>query len=191
MNNMKKVLTIIALGAFTTTSVFAQENKNKQKETVTTKTAVKSEKGVDISTKEVTKTQKQAVTLSERDANRTNQEMIVAPAKINTEVNYDYEGNRYKFINQKDQDGYRMMTVQDNATHQEYAIIKPTSKNGYYIMSQDGDSSFGYFNEDGDFVVEKYDATKDDVISTVYRLNQTGGIKPIRNTKLDVNKNNK
>jgi len=99
---MKKVLTIIALAAFTT--VFAQDNKNKKQETITTKTAVKSEKGVDVSTKAVTKTQKQAISLSEKDANRTNQEMVVQPETINTEVNYGYEGNRFKFINQRDKD---------------------------------------------------------------------------------------
>lgn len=186
---MKKVLTIIALAAFTT--VFAQDNKNKKQETITTKTAVKSEKGVDVSTKAVTKTQKQAISLSEKDANRTNQEMVVQPATINTEVNYDYEGNRFKFINQRDKDGYRMMTVKDNATHEEYAIIKPTSKNGYYIMSQNGKSSFGYFNDNGDFVVEKYDTDKDAVVSVIYRLNETGGIKPIKSNSVNIQQQDK
>lgn len=92
------------------------------------------------------------------------------PSKINTSVDYGYEGNRFKFINQEDKDGYRMMTVKDNATQEEYAIIKPSSQNGYYIMSQDGKSSFGYFNADGNFVVERYDAKLDAVVSDVYKL---------------------
>ena len=37
-------------------------------------------------------------------------------------------------------------------------------------MSQEGNNSFGYFNQNGDFVVERYDAASDAIISTVYQL---------------------
>lgn len=161
---------IMALAAFTTSTAFAQTNKNKTEETVTTKTAVKSELGTDVSTKNVTTSKKQAIGLADEDANKTNQTIVMQPSKINTSVDYGYEGNRFKFINQEDKDGYRMMTVKDNATQEEYAIIKPSSQNGYYIMSQNGKSSFGYFNADGNFVVERYDAKLDAVVSDVYKL---------------------
>ncbi len=165
---MKKVLIVFALAAFTTG--FAQENKNQKQETVVTKTAVKSEKGIDVSTKAVTQTEKQVITLAENDANQTNQTMVMEPTKVNTDVNYGYDGNRFKFISQKDEVGYRLMTVKDNATQEEYAIIKPTSQEGYYILAKDGTSSFGYFNADGNFVVEHYDAEKEAIVSYVYKL---------------------
>ncbi len=156
------------MAAFTT--AFAQENKNEKKETVVTKTAVKSEKGTEVSTKAVTNTEKQVITLADTDANQTNQTMVTEPAEISSDVNYGYDGNRFKFINQKDENGYRLMTVKDNATQEEYAIIKPTSQKGYYILSKDGTSSFGYFNTDGNFVVERYDATNDVMVSNIYKL---------------------
>lgn len=165
---MKKVLIIFALAAFTTG--FAQENKNTKKETVVTKESVKTDKGVDVSTKAETKTEKQTLSLQKTDANKTNQDVVMSPAEIDTDVSYGYDGNRFKFINQKDENGYRMMTVKDNATQEEYAIIKPTTQNGYYILSKDGTSSFGYFNEEGNFVVERYDAKTDAVKSDVYKL---------------------
>lgn len=165
---MKKILIFFALAVFT--SGIAQENENKKKETVVTKTAVKSEKGVDVSTKAVTQTEKQVIALNDSDANQTNQHAVMKPIEVDTDVNYGYDGNRFKFINQKDEDGYRLMTVKDNATHEEYAIIKPTSQDGYYIMSQDGKSSFGYFNADGNFVVERYDPTLKTIVSDVYKL---------------------
>ncbi len=165
---MKKILLIFALAAFTT--AFAQENRTEKKETVVTKTAVKSDKGTDVSTKAVTKTEKQVIGLADKDANQTNQTMIMEPMKVSSDVNYDYEGNRFKFISQKDEDGYRLMTVKDNATQEEYAIIKPTSQEGYYILAKDGTSSFGYFNADGNFVVEHYDADKDAIVSNIYKL---------------------
>lgn len=58
-----------------------------------------------------------------------------------------------------------------NASDEEYTIFKPTSQNGYYIMSQDGKSSFGYFNAEGNFVVERYDPKTDAITSEIYRLN--------------------
>jgi len=165
---MKKLLLIFVLTVFATG--FAQENKNKKQETVVTKTAVKSDKGTDVATKAVTQTENQVIALEDSDANQTNQSVVMKPTEINTDVNYGYEGNRFQFINQKDENGYRLMTVKDNATQEEYAIIKPTSQNGYYIMSKQGKSSFGYFNADGNFVVEQYDPALDAIISNVYKL---------------------
>lgn len=165
---MKKVLIIFALAAFTTG--FAQENKNTKQETTLTKKSVRSDKGVDVSTKAETKTQSEVISLDDADVNKTNQNMVMKPVEVNSDVNYAYDGNRFKFINQKDENGYRLMTVRDNATEEEYAIIKPSTQNGYYILSKDGTSSFGYFNEDGNFVVERYDAKQDAVVSDVYKM---------------------
>ena len=165
---MKKVLIIIGLAVFTTG--IAQENKNEKTETVVTKTAVKSEKGTDVSTKAVTQSEKQVIALNDSETNQTNQSAVMKPIEIDTDVNYGYDGNRFKFISQKDEDGYRLMTVKDNATQEEFAIIKPTSQNGYYIMSQEGKSSFGYFNAEGNFVVERYDPTLNTIVSEVYKL---------------------
>ncbi len=164
---MKKIL-ILALAAFTAS--FAQENKNEKKETVLTNTAVKSYKGTEVSTKAVTKTVKQEIALNDSQANQTNQSVVMKPAQVDTDISYNYEGNRFKFISQKDNNGYRLMTVKDNATQEEYAILKPTSQNGYYILSQSGKSSFGYFNADGNFVVERYDPKTDAVISEIYKV---------------------
>jgi hypothetical protein len=168
---MKKAFLIIfTLAAYTTS--FAQVDKNtaKKKETVITKTAVKSEKGTDVSTKTVSQTSKQALTLDNTDANQTNQSVVLEPIKMNTDVSYSYDGNRFIILNQKDKDGYRMINVKDNETQEEYAIIKPTSQNGYYIMSKEGKTSFGYFNTEGNFVVERYDSNVDAVVSDIYKL---------------------
>lgn len=170
---MKKTLLIFALAACTVG--FAQDNKNKNKksETVVTKTAVTDKEGTNVSTKAVTRTKKQVLALEASDRNQTNQSVVMKPAVINTEVNYGLNGDRFKFTSQKDEDGYRLMTVKDNATNEEYAIIKPTSQNGYYIMSRDGNSSFGYFNDKGNFVVERYDPKKGAIVTDVYKLHMS------------------
>ena len=164
---MKKIFLIFALAVFTTTIA---QNTNTKKETVTTKTTVKDNKGAEVSSKSISKSQKQVIALDAQNPNQTNQNIVMKPAEVNTDVTYGYEGNRFQFLNQKDKDGYRLMTVKDNVTQSEYAIIKPTSQNGYYIYSQDGKSSFGYFNEEGNFVVESYDPETDAVVNQIYRM---------------------
>lgn len=165
---MKKIALIFALTAFTTG--FAQKNLNTQKETVITKTEVKDNKGTTESTKAVSIKKNQKVKLSAADVKKTNQNIVMTPVEVNTEVTYGYDGNRFQFLNQKDKDGYRLMTIKDNKTREEYAVIKPTSQNGYYIYSQNGQSSFGYFNEEGNFVVESYNPKTDAVEYQIYKM---------------------
>lgn len=168
---MKKTLMIIALAVATTGFAQDQKNKNKVSETVTTKTITRDNKGEEIATKSVTENQKQLISLDDSERNKTNQSIVMSPVEVDTEVNYGYEGNRFQFVSQEDKDGYRLMTIKDNAKREEYAIIKPTSQDGYYILSKSGKTSFGYFNEDGNFVVERYDEKLDKIVSDVYRLN--------------------
>lgn len=175
---MKKILMILALAAITTG--FAQENKNTRKETTITKTAVKDNQGVNVTSKAVTTDKVQRIELKADKNNQVNQEMVMSPAKINTDVTYGFEGNRFKFLSQKDHDGYRLMTVKDNKTQEEYAIIKPTSQNGYYIYSQNGKSSFGYFNDEGNFVVESYDPKTDAMVNQIYKLEYNQNSKQLK-----------
>ena len=165
---MKKLIIVFALAAFS--SAFAQENKNKVKQTVVTNTTVTDNQGAKTSTKAVSNTKKQVIALDKNDANKVNQNIVMKPIEVDTDVNYGFEGNRFQFISQEDKEGYRLMTVRDNAKQEEYAIIKPTSQNGYYILSKEGNSSFGYFNDDGNFVVERYDAKLDAIVNDVYKL---------------------
>ncbi|RMA64492.1 hypothetical protein [Ulvibacter antarcticus] len=163
---MKKILMIIALAGVT--SVFAQENKNEKKETVVTKTKVTDNMGTDVATKSVTKTEKQVIALQSGDENKTNQEIVMLPANVNTEVDYSNEGINYTF--EQDDRGYRMITGNGTDDINDYAILRPSTQKGYYIISQDGNNSFGYFDNDGNFVLESYNAVDDTVTSTVYQL---------------------
>ena len=162
---------IMALAVATTGFAQDTKNKNKKSETLTTKTTTRDNKGDKTAIKSVTEKEKQVISLQDGDENRTNQTMVMSPVEVDTEVNYGYDGDRFQFVNQEDKDGYRLMTVRDNAKHEEYAIIKPTSQDGYYILSKEGKTSFGYFNQEGNFVVERYDEKLDQIVSDVYKIN--------------------
>ncbi len=163
---MKKIVFILAFAAFSMS--YAQENKNEIKETVVTKTTVEDSQGRDVSTKAVTKTEQQVIALENSDANKTNQNVTMLPAKVDTNVTYSNDGVNYKFESQKK--GYRMMSNSADNASEDYAVLRPSSQKGYYIMSQDGNSSFGYFNQNGNFVVESYDEASDSIVTTVYEL---------------------
>tara|TARA_R100001369_G_scaffold51222_1_gene78043 strand:- start:394 stop:924 length:531 start_codon:yes stop_codon:yes gene_type:complete len=162
---MKKILIVFALAAFTT--AFAQENKNEKTETTTTKTYVKDSKGVDVDTKEVTTKEDQVIALNNTSADKTNFSTKMLPSEVKTDVNF--KNNERKFSFEAQDKGYRMMAIKDD-TSNEFATIRPSSQKGYYIYSQDGDNSFGYFNQNGNFVVERYDPNTDSIVTTVYKL---------------------
>lgn len=161
---MKKILIIFALAAFSTT--FAQENVNQKQETTVTKTTVKNNMGTDVSTKEVTETEKQSIAI-EGQVDRNNFNTGVTPTVANTEVKYSNDGKSYKFENQDN--GYKIVSLTETKKG-DHAIVRPSSKDGYYILSQDGESSFGYFDTEGNFVVESYNTDTDAITSTIYKI---------------------
>jgi hypothetical protein len=168
---MKKIMIVLAVSAFT--AGFAQENKMKKSETTITKTTVVDNKGVDVSTKSVTDTEKEAIAIEEQ-VDATNFNTTVIPVMSNSEVSYSHDGSNYAF--EAVDNGYKLMSLADDKTR-DYAIIRPSSREGYYIYYQNGYSSMGYFDQDGNFIIESYDAENDTVISTVYKLQASTVVK--------------
>ena len=164
---MKKILLIFALAVYTTCFAQNDKNKNETTKTTTTKTYVKDSKGVDVKTKEVTKSKDQVIALKNTSADKTNYSTIMLPTDVNTDVYYS--NNNINFLFQDEDNGYKMMAIKENSKN-EFATIRPSSQKGYYIYTKDGESSFGYFNQNGNFVVEKYDPDTDAIVTTIYKL---------------------
>jgi len=158
---MKKIMLLIALAAFTTG--VAQENKKKTTEKV--KTTVTDSEGEETAIKEITKTEKQELALTDFDG-KNNFNTVMMPVEVDRDVDYAYNGITYRFVPQET--GYYI--VDSNNKNERVARLYPTSQQGYYIYTQDNQSSFGYFNEDGDFVVESYDPDGDGVSNYVYKI---------------------
>jgi len=155
---------LLAITSFTTG--FAQENIMRKSETTVTKTIVKDNAKVDVSTKAVTETEKQAIEI-EGQVDRNNFNTSLTRVIAGSEVSYSNDGMNYLF--ESEENGYKMISVPDKSA---YAIIRPSSREGYYICSQNGDNSMSYFDQDGNFVVESYDLENDNVILTTYKLVQ-------------------
>ncbi|MDC7993637.1 hypothetical protein [Altibacter sp. HG106] len=173
---MKKILIVVAFAAFA--GAYAQETKNENKTTVTTKTQtrVTDNSGVNVTTKETKKTATQELALRGFDGTH-NFNAVMTPSNVNTDVDYSYGGDTYRF--QTADTGYTIMTGENGETN--YARIRPSSQKGYYIVTQDGNNSMGYFNSDGDFVVESYDPDNDGVMNYVYKIEYNDDMKMKKN----------
>lgn len=150
---------------------FGQQTKNTKTETVTTKKTITDNQGSRIQTKNESQTKDSKIRLDEAEANKVNQTAIVEPEEISTDVSYDFEGNQFQFSNREDQSGYRLMQVKGN-NDEGPSILSPASREGHYIITKDDTTAMGYFNEEGDFVVERYDPEQDKVVVDVYELNK-------------------
>ena len=159
-------------------SATAQVNQNVTKETTTT--TVKVDDGTGQPKKLVkTKNTESVSELELKDANskKLNKEAYeTAPqvtssttverdngfnAKIGQISNYQMGGNGYIFVT--DKTGYRIAT----ADNKDYGKLRRTS-NGQYIFRTKTGTSVGYFNANGDFVVETYDDKSDGIMVETY-----------------------
>jgi hypothetical protein len=172
---MKTLMTILtALFLF---NVQAQ-NTNVQTEVKTVTTTVKDSKGEkkivnSQETKEV-----QQVKLGEEKANTKNIPMKASPVDVTTktkvvvngvtkseEVNhsayYNMNGSKYQIA--PDRTGYTMTTP--NST--DLSLLRKTSNNNYIFKNKDK-FSVGYFDADGNLVLETYDEKTDSVVLEKY-----------------------
>lgn len=154
-------------------SATAQVNKNVTNETTTTTVTVNDGTGTP---KKLVKTKNtQAVSeleLKDAESKKLNKEAYeTAPqvqsstsvvrdegfnARIGQISNYQMGGKDYIFVT--DKGGYRI-TTPDNV---EYAKLRRT-RNNQYIYRSNTVTSVGYFNNEGNFVVETYDDKNDGV----------------------------
>ncbi len=159
---MKKLILSIALISFT--FGFAQ-NEDKMTKTVTTKTKVKSSKGEEVAVKEKKYTAKQK--LQVENNNETNQAVNREPVKITESTTFISDGDSYTI--KPDVNGYTMHREKDGQTEM-YGKIRKMPDRESYILVKENENSFGYFDNDGNFIVETYDSNSDKVILKKYNL---------------------
>lgn len=154
------------------------QNKNVKSEVKTTVTTVKDSEGEKklIKTQEVKEVQN--IELKDADSNVLNKEMKETPVQVTatTEVTangvtrvvdvdrsayYNLNGNKYQVA--VDKTGYTMFTP----TGKKTAVLRKTSNNNY-IYKTKNETSFGYFDANGNLVLESYNDKTDKVTVTTY-----------------------
>jgi hypothetical protein len=170
---MKNIAVIVLLSLGFTLN--AQVNKNVTEETKTTKVTVDNGATPKTVTKTEKKSAQQNIELKDAESKKLNKDMKPTPTQVTstttvsgdgvpTQVNqssyYTMNGQNYQFVS--DPAGYRIMT--DNNS---YGVLRKTSNNNY-IYTTEKNTSIGYFDANGNFVVETYDRNNDKITVETY-----------------------
>ena len=158
------------------------QNKNVKTEVKTKITTIKDSDGEKklVKTEEIKETQ--AIELLDADSNTLNKDtkdspiQVIATTKITADgvtrllnidrsAYYNLDGVKYQVLN--DKSGYSI-TSADGA---KKAILRKTS-NDHYIYKSKDKTSFGYFDADGNLILESYDEATDSITITKYMVNK-------------------
>lgn len=168
-----KSLILTTLLSFSTLNIVAQ-NKNVQKETKTVTKTIKDSKGEQkiVKTIETEETQNVELALSEQkgknipikeeakvDVTKTTKIKIDGETKfidVDQSAYYNLNGTKYQIIQKGN--GYSMM----NAANSETGVLRKTSNNNYIFRSKDK-VSFGYFDNEGNLILETFDYKNDQI----------------------------
>ncbi|PHK24351.1 hypothetical protein VF13_42915 [Nostoc linckia z16] len=159
----------------------AQVNKNVTRETTTTTVTVNNGSETKQLVKNETTSAQQNIALKDAESKKLNKDIQPTPVQVTktTTVSgdgitpqigqatyYRMNGRNYMFVT--DNSGYKISTPDDLG----YGTLRKTSNNSYIYRTKNG-TSVGYFNADGDFVVESYNDNTDGVtVETYTRIKQ-------------------
>lgn len=173
---MKTIFLGMAVFLFSVT--IQAQNKNVKSEIKTTVTTVKDSEGE----KKIIKTQEikevQNIELKDANSDVLNKEMIQTPVQVTatTQITangvtrvidvdrsayYNLDGTKYQVT--VDKSGYTMFSPKGK----KVAILRQTANN-YYIYKTKRNTSLGYFDANGNLVLETYDDKTDKVTVTTY-----------------------
>lgn len=168
------------------TGVYAQQKKpiDKMEETTTTKTTVnKNGEKVSENTVKVTTKKEQEIKTVQRKGNTTNGDKVDTPIKVtktiqidsdsdpfydatNKTVYYNYNNDRFAFTS--DSNGFLIASPNDPS----YAEARKSASNHFYLMTIQGQPGVGYFDSNGNFIVEYYDKENDAMVMESYEMNK-------------------
>mgnify|MGYP003601352749 CR=1 FL=1 len=159
---------------------FAQTPKNLKSETKTVVTTIKDSKGEKkiVKTEDVREIQK--IELVQEKPNTINVPQVPSPVDVvkTTKLTIDgnvksldvahssyYNLNGKKYLIQNDKQGYTL-TSSDNTSK---GILRRTSNNNNFYINDDK-VAVGYYDADGNFILETYDAKTDSIITEKFEI---------------------
>ncbi|NJX15111.1 hypothetical protein [Tamlana crocina] len=179
---MKYLAYIMAMFVFTTT--WAQETPKEVKQETQVKTVkyddgeATTEKKVKVVTRETAD-----VKLDKKDKEKVNQQRVKSTKKVekmlmvddDNDAEFDLLTKTTHFVNDNGQykftptnRGFDIAFDNDNNQFVEIGSAWTTQSGGNYIISGEVQNGIGYFNKNGDFVIEYYDETSNQIKTKIY-----------------------
>ena len=181
---MKNLIYIVSF--LMATGVYAQEKKpiDKMEQTTTTKTTVnKNGEKVSENTVKVTTKTEQEIKTVQQAGNTTNGDKVDTPIKVTKTIQIDsdsdpffdasnktvyYNYNNDKFTFSSDSNGFMMASAENPS----YGEARKSASNHFYLMTIKGQPGVGYFDSNGNFIVEYYNKDTDAMIMESYEMNK-------------------
>jgi hypothetical protein len=176
---MKSIVTIIMLSFGLVMT--AQVKKNVTEENKTTKVTVNDGSDPKTLVKTEKKEATQNIELQDANSKKLNKDIKQTPVEVKATTTisgdgiqsqtdrltyYEMNGRKYTFVS--DKAGYRIASPDNN----DYGLLRKTSNNNYIYRTKDK-TSIGYFDANGNFVVETYDDKTDGItVETYTRMKQ-------------------
>lgn len=174
---MKKIIMVLSL-IFITSTIFGQ-NKNVKGETKITTTTIKDSKGEKTIVKKEEVKEVQEIEFEDANSTKLNKDMKPTPVKVTTtnevivdgttkfiDVDrssyYELDGTKYEI--KTDNNGYVLLNKNKKSAS---GILRKTSNNNYIFRSKNK-VSVGYFDANGNLVLETYDPKTDKMIMEEY-----------------------
>ncbi len=176
---MKKLILGIAVLLFSATTI--AQNTNQQTETKTTVRTVKDSDGAHQTVKEVQTKEVQKIELGEEKPNTLNINMVDSPVEkvaitqitnpdgttrtvgVDRSSNYEFDGKKYQVS--LDASGYTIADLESN----KVSLLRKTSTNSF-IYRNKNKIAVGYFDTNGNLILENYDSKMDKVTTETYIL---------------------
>lgn len=166
------------MSAFLVSLTIQAQNENVKSEVKTTITTIKDSEGEQKSVKTQEVKEVQNIELKDADSNALNKEMKQTPVQvtattavttngitkvidIDRSAYYNLNGKKYQVSS--DNSGYTMYLPDGKKA----AILRRTSNNNY-IYNANNKTSYGYFDANGNLILESYDYKTDKVTVKTY-----------------------
>ncbi len=172
MRTIKIITTVVCISCASVLFAQSEEHKGKEnssKETVTKIIRIKGPNGEEkVIKKQEVITKKSEIKLNPGDEDKTNQSASYTDSEVQVQKSHSSsDADSYTLI--PDGNGYRITLLRKSGNQTSKA--RPVSS-GYYIVNMgEKDNCLGHFDKEKNFILERYDAKTDKVITTVYKAN--------------------
>jgi hypothetical protein len=161
-------------------NVFSQEKPKNISEVEKIKTTkVNNGEGIVEKKIKVTTREEQAIEFDEKDKNKTDKDIIESPVKVKKTIEidndndrlydsmveigyYEFEGNRYNF--RKMNNGF-LVSSDNKENSNSFGNIERFNKENHYLFRNAETTGIGYFNNEGNFIIEYYDKKSGELVS--------------------------
>ncbi|MES2544783.1 MAG: hypothetical protein V4548_07850 [Bacteroidota bacterium] len=173
---MKTLILSIAACLFSLTN--NAQNTNVQSESVTTTTTVKDSDGVKKQVKTEKTQEVQEIKLKDAESNSLNKEMAPTPVKVTSTT--EVTKNGVTKVVDRDYSAYYNMNgskYQVSLDNSGYTVVSPNRKgvlrrtsNNNYIYRERKRTSYGYFDANGNLILETYDPKTDKITMETFNV---------------------